>query len=78
VRIAWALAETGGKLTTVELDPERHRTAVANFKEAGLTPYMTRDSVTLTRSCRHFPDPSTSCSRTLTRSGTTSSLCGPR
>lgn len=40
VWIAWALAKTGGKLTTVELDPERHRTAVANFKEAGLTPYI--------------------------------------
>ena len=40
VWIAWALAKTGGKLTTVEIDPERHRTAVANFKEAGLTPYI--------------------------------------
>ena len=38
--IAWALAKTGGKLTTVEIDPDRHRTAVANFKEAGLTPYI--------------------------------------
>ena len=38
--IAWALAKTGGKLTTVEIDPERHRTAVANFKEAGLAPYI--------------------------------------
>ena len=40
VWIAWALAKTGGKLTTVEIDPERHRTAVANFKESGLTPYI--------------------------------------
>jgi predicted O-methyltransferase YrrM len=38
--IAWALAKTGGKLTTVEIDPERHRTAVANFKEAGLAAYI--------------------------------------
>jgi predicted O-methyltransferase YrrM len=38
--LAWALAKTGGKLTTIELDPERHRTAVANFKEAGLAPYI--------------------------------------
>lgn len=38
VWIAWALAKTGGKLITVEIDPERHRTAVANFKEAGLAP----------------------------------------
>ena len=40
VWIAWALSKTGGKLTTVEIDPERHRTAVANFKEAGLAQYI--------------------------------------
>ncbi len=38
VWIAWALAKTGGRLTTIELDPERHRIAVATFKEAGLAP----------------------------------------
>lgn len=38
--IAWALAKTGGKLTTVEIDPNRHRTALANFKEAGLASYI--------------------------------------
>jgi caffeoyl-CoA O-methyltransferase len=40
VWIAWALAKTGGKLTTVEIDSERHRTALANFKEAGLASYI--------------------------------------
>jgi predicted O-methyltransferase YrrM len=40
VWIAWALAKTGGTLITVEIDPERHRTAVANFKEAGLAAYI--------------------------------------
>jgi caffeoyl-CoA O-methyltransferase len=40
VWIAWALAKTGGKLTTIEIDPRRHETAVANFKEAGLTSYI--------------------------------------
>ena len=40
VWIAWALAKTGGKLTTVEIDPRRHQTAVANFKEAGLSSYI--------------------------------------
>lgn len=40
VWIAWALAKTGGRLTTVEIDPERHRTALANFKEAGLAAYI--------------------------------------
>jgi predicted O-methyltransferase YrrM len=40
VWIAWALSKTGGKLTTVEIDPVRHRTAVANFKDAGVAPYI--------------------------------------
>jgi predicted O-methyltransferase YrrM len=40
VWIAWALAKTGGKLITVEIDPQRYRTAVANFKEAGLADYI--------------------------------------
>ncbi len=34
--IAWALAKTGGHLTTVEIDRERHATAVANFRQVGL------------------------------------------
>src|SRR5512134_1024894 len=40
VWMAWALAKTGGRLTTVEIDPDRHRTALANFKEAGLERYI--------------------------------------
>ena len=38
--IAWALAKTGGKLVTVEVDPQRHRTALANFKDAGVASYI--------------------------------------
>lgn len=38
--IAWALSKTGGTLTTLEIDPRRHREALANFKEAGLSPYI--------------------------------------
>lgn len=38
--IAWALSKTGGKLITIEIDPERHRTALANFKAAGLSDYI--------------------------------------
>lgn len=38
--IAWALSKTGGKLITVEIDEGRHREAVANFKEAGLSDYI--------------------------------------
>ena len=40
VWIAWALSKTGGKLITVEIDRERHREALANFKEAGLSEYV--------------------------------------
>jgi len=40
VWLAWALAKTGGRLVTVEIDPQRHRTALANFKEAGLESYI--------------------------------------
>jgi predicted O-methyltransferase YrrM len=40
VWIGWALAKTGGRLTTVEVDPKRHQTALANFKDAGLASYI--------------------------------------
>lgn len=40
VWIAWALAKTGGRLITVEIDSRRHRTALANFKEAGLEGFI--------------------------------------
>jgi caffeoyl-CoA O-methyltransferase len=38
--IAWALSKTGGKLVTVEIDENRHREALANFREAGLSDYI--------------------------------------
>ncbi|MDR0311027.1 MAG: class I SAM-dependent methyltransferase [Acidobacteriota bacterium] len=38
--IAWALAKTGGKLITVEIDKYRYNEAVANFREAGLSKYV--------------------------------------
>ena len=34
--IAWALSKTGGRLTTIEIDPERHAEALRNFEEAGV------------------------------------------
>ena len=34
--IAWALSKTGGKLTTIEIDPDRHAEAKHNFEEAGV------------------------------------------
>ena len=38
--IAWALSKTGGRLITIEIDEGRHRQALANFKEAGLSGYI--------------------------------------
>jgi predicted O-methyltransferase YrrM len=38
--IAWALAKTGGKLTTIEIDEGRYRQAVANFKRAGVADFI--------------------------------------
>jgi caffeoyl-CoA O-methyltransferase len=38
--IAWALSKTGGKLITIEIDERRHKEALANFKEAGLSDYI--------------------------------------
>lgn len=38
--IAWALAKTGGRLTTIEIDPDRYQEALANFRDAGLSRYI--------------------------------------
>ncbi len=38
--IAWAFSKTGGRLITLEIDPSRHKEALANFKEAGLSEYI--------------------------------------
>lgn len=38
--IAWALSKTGGKLITIEIDERRHRQAVENFEQAGLSEYI--------------------------------------
>ena len=38
--IAWAFSKTGGKLITIEIDESRHKEALANFKEAGLSEYI--------------------------------------
>jgi predicted O-methyltransferase YrrM len=35
--IAWALSKTGGRLTTIEIDEGRHKKALSNLEEAGLT-----------------------------------------
>jgi caffeoyl-CoA O-methyltransferase len=38
--IAWALSKTGGKLITIDIDEDRHKQALKNFKEAGLDKYI--------------------------------------
>ncbi|MEJ2099039.1 MAG: class I SAM-dependent methyltransferase [Desulfobacterales bacterium] len=38
--IAWALSKTEGNLITIEIDKGRHKKALANFKEAGLSEYI--------------------------------------
>jgi predicted O-methyltransferase YrrM len=38
--LAWAASKTGGKVITIEIDPSRHRTALENFKQAGVETYI--------------------------------------
>jgi len=38
--IAWALSKTGGRLITVENDESRYKTALENFRKAGLSEYI--------------------------------------
>ena len=38
--LAWAASKTGGRVTTIEIDPERHRRALTNFTKAGVAAYI--------------------------------------
>jgi caffeoyl-CoA O-methyltransferase len=38
--IAWALSKTGGRLITIDIDEDRYREALKNFKEAGVSDYI--------------------------------------
>ncbi len=38
--IAWALSKTGGRLITIEIDEDRHKTALKNFKKAGVEEFI--------------------------------------
>jgi caffeoyl-CoA O-methyltransferase len=40
IYIAWALSKTGGKLITIDIDEARHKTALDNFRQAGLSEYV--------------------------------------
>ena len=39
--MAWALSRTGGRLTTIEVDGNRYRQALENFRDAGLAAVIT-------------------------------------
>jgi predicted O-methyltransferase YrrM len=38
--IAWAMAKTGGKLVTIEIDERRHQEALRNFEAAGVAAFV--------------------------------------
>jgi predicted O-methyltransferase YrrM len=38
--IAWALAKTGGKLITIDIDEPTYKKALENFKQAGVSEYI--------------------------------------
>lgn len=38
--IGWALAKTGGRLITIDIDRRRHDIAVRNFETAGVAPFI--------------------------------------
>jgi caffeoyl-CoA O-methyltransferase len=38
--IAWALSKTGGKLITIEIDEDRHKQAIENLQEVGLSEFV--------------------------------------
>ena len=38
--IAWALSKTGGKLITIDIDEDRYKQALQNFRDAGLSEYI--------------------------------------
>jgi caffeoyl-CoA O-methyltransferase len=40
IYIAWALSKTGGKLITIDIDEDRHKIALENFRQAGLSEYI--------------------------------------
>ncbi len=38
--IAWALSKNGGRLVTIDIDRDRQQEALANFRAAGIAPYI--------------------------------------
>ncbi len=55
--IAWALSRTGGKLITIEIDPERRRQALANFEAAGVSSFVDSRLADAHELVRQLPGP---------------------
>lgn len=55
--MAWALAKTGGRLVTIEIDPERHAEALRNFEEAGVARYVDARLADAHELVRQLPGP---------------------
>ena len=55
--IAWAMSKTGGKVTTIEIDPQRHKEALKNIEEAGLTKFVDARLANAHELVKSLPDP---------------------
>jgi predicted O-methyltransferase YrrM len=55
--IAWALSKTGGKLITIEINEDRHKEALANFKEASVSEYIDARLADAHQLVRELPGP---------------------
>jgi predicted O-methyltransferase YrrM len=55
--IAWALSKTGGKLITIEIDENRYRQALANFREAGILEYIDARNADAHQLVKELPGP---------------------
>jgi caffeoyl-CoA O-methyltransferase len=55
--IAWAMSKTGGRLTTIEVDPGRHATALRNLEAVGLAPYVDARLADAHELVRELPGP---------------------
>jgi predicted O-methyltransferase YrrM len=55
--IALALSKTGGRLVTIDIDEGRHRRALANFREAGVSSYIDARLADAHELVRELPGP---------------------
>jgi len=57
VWIAWAMTKTGGRLITIEIEEGRHKQALANFKEAGLSSFIEARNADAHQLVKDLPGP---------------------